>query len=62
MFNPLYLWPNKPSYEVQLGKYGSCGFTVIVPGMERTFFDYDCIHLTELSELKGLANLFESFF
>ena len=36
VLNPLHAWPNKPAYEVRLGKYAYRGFSVTVPGLKES--------------------------
>lgn len=62
ILNSLHSWPNKPSYELRLGKYAFRGFAVVVPGLDRKRINYDEIRGTNLRELKGLARLLKVAF
>jgi hypothetical protein len=55
VLNPLHAWPNRPSYELRLGKYASRGYAVFVPGIDKRRIDYNLIQQTNLGDLKGLA-------
>ena len=53
ILNPLHAWPNKPSYELRLAKYGQRGVAIYAPGLDKKRLDLDTILTSELSTLKG---------
>lgn len=62
VLNPLHAWPNRPSYELRLAKYGARGFAVAVPGLDNKRIDSERIRLQTLDKLKGLARLLKVSF
>jgi len=62
VLNPLHAWPNRPSYELRLGKYGARGFAIAVPGLDEKRIDNERIRQQTLDKLKGLARLLKVSF
>ena len=57
ILNPLHAWPNRPAYELRLGKYATRGWPVAVPSLATRSIDHDQIRRSQLAELHGLAKL-----
>jgi hypothetical protein len=57
LLNALHAWPNRPTYEMRLGKYASRGFAIAIPGLDVGRIDHAHIRRAQLTELHGMARL-----
>ena len=55
--NPLHAWPNRPTYEMRLGKYAARGYAISVPALDQHRVDHALIRRSQLSDLHGMARL-----
>jgi len=62
LLNPLHAWPNRPTYELRLGKYAARGFPIAIPALDMQRVDGLRIRRAQLSELHGMARLLKVAF